>query len=172
MILVLNEPHEKGRFYFKFKHYLQACTTSGRKFLIFYAKHPMENYRGLTPDEIPHWGERYLYWWYFEWCSWISLFALKPNDRQVQAGLRFGLNVLDLWWKFSIWAYLLIYGGVFGQCIVQEPVNASEKHQSPWKLGTHFKCFWLCFFLFFVFIPSSWSSCHPTCSVFWSCCCL
>ena len=81
----------------------------------------------------------------------LSLFALKPNDRQVQAGLRFGLNVLDLWWKFSIWTYLLIYGGVFGQCIVQEPVNASEKHQSPWKLGTHSKCFWLYFILFYFY---------------------
>ena len=24
----------------------------------------------------------------------------------------------------------------------------------------------------YVFFPSSWSSCHPTCRVFWSCCCL
>ena len=73
-MLVLNdEPHETGCFYFKFKHYLQACTTSGKKFLMFYAKHPMENYRGSTPHEMPHWMKGYLYWWHFEWCSWISL---------------------------------------------------------------------------------------------------
>ena len=173
MILVLNEPHETGCFYFKFKqHYLQACTTSGKKILIFFAEHAMENYRGSTPEEMPHGVVGYLYWWHFEWCSWISI-CFHWNQTIDRSRLVWDLvectgrvmQILNLELPINLWWC------VFGQCIVQEPVNASEKHQSPWKLGTHSKCFWLCFFLFF-FFPSSWSSCHPTCRVFWIFCCL
>ena len=36
---------------FNFKHYLRACTPSGRKSLFVYAILLMENHRGPTPDE-------------------------------------------------------------------------------------------------------------------------
>ena len=50
-----NEPHEIGCSSFKFEHYLQAFTsTSGNKLRITYAKQPMENHTGSTPDEKSH----------------------------------------------------------------------------------------------------------------------
>jgi phosphosulfolactate synthase (CoM biosynthesis protein A) len=39
---------------FKFKHYLRACTTSGKKALIVDAKQAMENHMELTPDKKSH----------------------------------------------------------------------------------------------------------------------
>jgi hypothetical protein len=41
-------------FKFKFKHYLRACTTSGKKSLLLYAKQLMENRRGPTPNKKSH----------------------------------------------------------------------------------------------------------------------
>ena len=37
-----------------FKHYLQACTTSGKKLLMLSAKQPLEYHRGPTCDEKSH----------------------------------------------------------------------------------------------------------------------
>ena len=37
----------------KSNHCLQACTTSGNKLSMLYAKQPMENHRGPTPNESP-----------------------------------------------------------------------------------------------------------------------
>ena len=34
---------------------LQACTTSGKKVLILYAKQVVKSHRGWTPDENLHW---------------------------------------------------------------------------------------------------------------------
>ena len=42
----------------KFKHYLQARTTSGSKMLILYAKQPIGKHRAPTPDEKSHWVKR------------------------------------------------------------------------------------------------------------------
>ena len=39
---------------FQFKHYLQACTTSGRKLLILYAKQPMEDHMGPNSNKKSH----------------------------------------------------------------------------------------------------------------------
>ena len=39
---------------FRFKHYLQACTTSGENLLILYAKQPMEDHRGPTSNKKSH----------------------------------------------------------------------------------------------------------------------
>ena len=50
MTLALNEPSETGCSSFIFKHYHQACTTSGKNFLTLYAKQPMENHKGPTPS--------------------------------------------------------------------------------------------------------------------------
>ena len=47
----LNEPHEIGCSSFKFKHYLQECTTSGTENLIMYTKEPTRNHRGSNS----HW---------------------------------------------------------------------------------------------------------------------
>lgn len=48
----LNKPHKKGYSLLKSTHYLRACPTkSGKKFLILYAKQPMEIHRGPTPSE-------------------------------------------------------------------------------------------------------------------------
>jgi hypothetical protein len=38
---------------FEFKHYLQACTTSGKKLWILYVGQPIGKHRGPTPDKIP-----------------------------------------------------------------------------------------------------------------------
>ena len=39
----------------KFKHYLRACSTSGkRKFFMFYARQPIGNHRGRTPNELKY----------------------------------------------------------------------------------------------------------------------
>jgi hypothetical protein len=37
---------------FKFKHYLWACATSGKKLLRLYAKQPMANYRGPASQKV------------------------------------------------------------------------------------------------------------------------
>jgi hypothetical protein len=43
--------NEIGSSSFKFKQNLRACSTNGKRLLILYAKQPMENQRGPTPDE-------------------------------------------------------------------------------------------------------------------------
>ena len=44
----------RNRFLFiKFKHYLRACTTSGKKLLVLHAKPPMEYQRGPSLEEKP-----------------------------------------------------------------------------------------------------------------------
>lgn len=116
---------------------------------------------------MPHWVKGYLCWWDFKWCSWISL-CLHWNqtidrsrlvwDLVECAGLVMQiLNLelpINLWWCF--WT-----------------VYCTGTSQRLWKISIALKA-WYTFQMLLVmfFVPSSWSSCHPTCRVFWSCCCL